>query len=151
MKITKQPLLKPLTKEERELLLPILIKMLETKSSKENPLVSDVIVKWFNNNKDKTNWTNNFSKQRFMKLINHLRVNCLLPIISDDKGYYVSKDPVEIYQMALSLESRIMSIKAAADGLRYMGDELKGLVNKKKIEVDVLGFEWDYTEKKVLK
>ncbi len=147
MKLTKQPLLKPLTKEEKELLLPILVKMLKQKSSKENPLVSDKIVKWFNNNPEITKWTAKFSKQRLMKLINYLRVNCLLPIISDDKGYYITTDAAEVYQMALSLESRIMSIKAAADGMRYMADELKGLVAKKEIETDVFGFDWDYTKK----
>lgn len=128
---------KELTIEEKNIILPVLLKALK-KSTYLNPIHAPKLVDWFNYKKGVgplTKMKSNFSEQRLRKLVNYIRNNGILPVISGPTGYYVSTDPSEIISMAKSMEDRADSIRAAAKGLRNLATEIKN-------EVDDLGFNW---------
>lgn len=134
--------LKPLTLEEKDIILPILIKLLKLKTSPESPIVSDKIIKFMNDKKETIGFKCNFSNQRLMKLINYIRSFGLLPIISGSNGYYVSDRKDEIVSMIESLESRIDSIRAAQQGLKNILVELTEANKLREFERDVFGIDW---------
>jgi hypothetical protein len=86
-----------LTTEEKDIVLPTLLKALK-KGTEDKPLVSDRIVKWFNENKQQIGMKSAFTASRLRKLTNYCRTNGIAPIIANSKGYYISnkkKDLVE--------------------------------------------------------
>jgi hypothetical protein len=142
MKIKKvKPLLKPLTDEERTILLPLLIKFFNEKTSKSFPVIGDEIIRRFNDKKDQIGFKNAFNNSRFMKLTNYIRSQKLLKLASCSKGYYVSYEPDVLEECALSLENRCQSILAAARGLRDMAAEMRHEASM--LERCPLGFSWD--------
>lgn len=59
---------------------------------------------------------------RLRKLVNHIRVNGLLPVIATSEGYFVSYDRDVIEKQIKSLYERASSIKSCADGLtKFIG------------------------------
>jgi hypothetical protein len=52
------------------------------------------------------------------KLVNHIRVKGILPIIATSQGYYVSYDKQDILDQINSLTQRANSILNSANGLR---------------------------------
>lgn len=128
-----------LTKEETNIILPVVMRMLRTKSSKNNPLYGQRIVDFLNLKKDEIGFRNPMTDTKLRKCINYLRTNGLMPIIADDNGYYVSNDPTVIRDMAASLRRRTAAIEAAASGLEDLAntldprpkkDELKEYIKK---------------------
>jgi hypothetical protein len=110
--------LKALTKEEQDIFLPKLIKLL-LRTNKNKTLMATDIVKIIN--EQKGNWGDNlpaFQQSRLRKLINHIRINELLPIISGYTGYYVSYKKIDILEFVVSQEQRAESIIAAAEGMK---------------------------------
>jgi hypothetical protein len=95
-----------------------------SKRSKNNPVTALEIVCGVNAN---IPLTQKFSDRRLRKIINHYRVNGILPIISTSKGYYVSYDENEIEGMIISLTQRANSILEACYGMQRI---LKETSNK---------------------
>lgn len=127
-----------ITTEEKDLILPLLIKALK-KGTEEHPIVSDRIVKWFNDNKEKIGMTSNFTAARLRKLSNYCRTFAIAPVIANSKGYYISNKKKDLLELKMSLISRIESLQASVKGIDNMMKELD-LV---EVEVDLLGFEWE--------
>jgi hypothetical protein len=140
-KQSAKPLLKPLTDEERTILLPLLIKFFNEKTSKAFPVVGQDIIKRFNDKKEQIGFKSAFNNSRFMKLTHYIRAQKLLKLVANSKGYYVSYEPDVLEECALSLENRCQSILAAAKGLRDMAAEMRHELSMK--EVCPLGFTWD--------
>ena len=136
-----KPLLKPLTDEERIVLLPCLQRFFLEKTSKSFPVTGKEIIRRFNDKKDQIGFKAAFNNARFMKLTNYIRAQRLLKLASCSKGYYVSYEPDILEECALSLENRCESILAAARGLRDMAAEMRHEMSM--IETCPLGFTWD--------
>lgn len=83
--------------------------------TKENPVKASTIVEGVNNT---YKLEKKFNDVRLRKIINFYRVNGILPIISNSKGYFVSYDIQDINFMVESLEQRAFSIFNSANGLR---------------------------------
>lgn len=130
--------LEKLSSEEKDIVLPMLLKALK-RGTEEQPLVSDKIVKWFNNNKDRIGMKSSFTSTRLRKLTNYCRTNAIAPIIANSKGYYISNKKKDLVELKMSLISRIESLQAVVKGIDDMMTEL----NLVETEVDVLGFEWE--------
>ena len=113
-----------LTKEELNIILPVIMRLLRTKSTKNNPLYGARIVDFLNLKKEDIGFKNAMTESKLRKCINYIRTNGLLPIIADDNGYYVSNDPIVIRDMAASLRRRTASINAAASGLEDLANKL---------------------------
>jgi len=108
----------PLTEDELTVL-PYLIAGLEKRTSK-NPIRSPEIVKGLNANLDKYPIKKKKFKitgTRLRKMINHLRINSICPVMATSDGYFTSTDPEEIERNIRSLKDRARAILAAADGL----------------------------------
>jgi hypothetical protein len=136
-----KPLLKPLTDEERIVLLPLLMKFFLEKTSKSFPVTGKEIIRRFNDKKEQIGFKAAFNNSRFMKLTNYIRAQRLLKLVTGSKGYYVSYEPDVLEECALSLENRCQSILAAARGLRDMAAEMR--YEMSMIETCPLGFSWD--------
>lgn len=122
MKKRLEPQLKPLTHEEK-LLLPHLEKILLS-ANKLRPILNDDILyelnKVVSKLKDEGHDIKPVSSSRLRKMINNMRVNSTLPIISNSKGYFVSYDNADIAEMIVSLKWRSAAILEAAYGLQYI-------------------------------
>jgi hypothetical protein len=127
-----------LTTEEKDIVLPMLLNALK-KGTEDQPLVSDRIVKWFNDNKQQIGMKTNFTSSRLRKLTNYCRTNGIAPIIANSKGYYISNKKKDLVELKLSIISRIESLQAVVKGIDDMMNEL----NLIEVEVDCLGFEWE--------
>lgn len=136
-----KPLLDPLTQEERIVLLPLLIKFFNEKTSEKQPVTSKDIIRRFNDKKSQIGFKRAFNNPRLMKLTNYIRTQKMLKLVSCGKGYYLSHEPDVLEECALSLENRCASILAAAKGLRDMAAEIRHEASM--IESCPLGFTWD--------
>lgn len=140
-KQTKKPLLDKLNSDDINILIPLLVKMFKAKSSKDNVLQTRKITTFFTEKKQQLQFSGAFTSQRLQKLVNYIRVNSILPIISSNNGYFYSEDKEDIMEMILNFEGRINAMKAAAEGLRYIVTEQK-LKDAKKVETCALGLDW---------
>lgn len=113
-----------LTKEEKNIILPVVMRLLREKSTRNNPVYGKRIVDWLNFKKEEIGFTSAMTETRLRKCINYIRTNGLLPVIADDNGYYVTNDPIVIREMAQSLRRRVASINAAAGGLEELANRL---------------------------
>lgn len=113
-----------MTKEEMNIILPVVMRLLREKSTPSNQLYGKRIVDWLNYKQEQIGFTSAMSEIRLRKCINYIRTNGLLPVIADDNGYYVTNDPIVIREMAESLRRRVASINAAASGLDSLADAI---------------------------
>lgn len=122
MKTNRKPQLRTLTTDEK-LLLPYLEKAL-LRTNKTKPKFNDELADDLNRVVERIKETGidmpKINGARLRKMINYMRCNSQLPIISTSKGYYVSYDVEEIGAMIISLSQRAEAIEAAANGLRYI-------------------------------
>ena len=88
-----KPLLKPLTQEEKVVLLPLLIRFFNEKTSETKHATAPEIMRRFNDKKTQIGFKCAFNKARFMKLTNYIRSQKMLKLVSCGTGYYVSFDP----------------------------------------------------------
>lgn len=109
--------LKPLTNDEKNILLPKIIMLLK-KTNKTNTMYAEDFISIVRNNSEEWGYKSNFSQSRLRKLINHIRLNGILPVISGKHGYYISHEKEEIHAMIKSLEERAESILSGAKGLK---------------------------------
>jgi hypothetical protein len=126
-----------LTKEELNIILPMVMRLLREKSTKNNPLYGARIVDWLNYKREDIGFNSPMTESKLRKCINYIRTNGLLPVIADDNGYYITNDPIVIRDMAASLRRRTASINAAAGGLEELArridpkeDSITQYVNK---------------------
>ena len=95
-------------------LIPMFVRRLEKKIGVENAVTSTHVVRMFKEHGLK------MSAPRFRKIINHIRINGLVPmLIASSKGYYVAKDKAEVKEYLDSLKQRINSITRVYDALEY--------------------------------
>jgi hypothetical protein len=137
MKTNRKPQTRTLTSDER-LLLPYLEKFL-LRTNKTKPKFNDELTDELNGvveriKEETTIEIVKINGARLRKMINHMRCNSTLPIISTSKGYYVSYEVEDINEMIISLSQRAEAIEAAANGLRYI------MVQKKL--TDTLGYDF---------
>ena len=97
-------------------LLEPLKKGLNTKT-KDNPIKAPQIIKAMDAYSNKHGLIY-LSEPRLRKLISHIRVNGIIPVIATSKGYYVSYDKQEILDQITSLTQRANSILDSANGLK---------------------------------
>jgi len=98
-----------------------IIKFFKSKT-KDNPVKSIQIVTGVNKH---YRLKKRFTDVRLRKIINYYRVNSILPIMSNQNGYYVSYEEEEIDQMVESLSQRAGSILDCAIGLQRIKMNLK--------------------------
>ena len=123
----QKPQLNAIKDYERDIILPNLITLLETKTSTHNRLNGQRIVDWFMRKKELGQLEfNTFNTTRLHKLINYIRSQELLPVCASKNGYWVSRDPQEIADTANSLQGRINAIQAAIKGMRNQDGGLGG-------------------------
>ena len=97
----------PLTDHEREVLLPLFIAGLSRHVGKENPVTSAEIIAAMGERGHKV------SGGRVRKVINHIRIHALLPmVLADTNGYWVSDDMAEVALYVRSLKDREDAIRA---------------------------------------
>jgi len=136
MRTNRKAQLRALTVDEK-LLLPYLERAL-LKTSETKLKLSDELITELNKSVDKIKLVGvdirYVNGAMLRKMINHMRCNSTLPIISTSKGYYVSYEIEDINEMIISLTERAKSIEAAAEGLKY-------IINQKKL-IDKLGDEF---------
>ena len=134
--------LKPLSDEDKNVILPLVIKVLmRTSDNPTTHLHSDRIVKFINSKRDSGSiiTKNPMSDVKLRKIVNWIRMWGLLPLMSGPTGYWITSDDKAITDMIASLESRIASMKSAIEGL-------KGIQTEKKLaqkNICPLGLEWN--------
>ena len=109
----------PLTEYEQYVLLPIMVKCLERKYGKENAVTNAIMCSKLSERGYKV------GEARIRKIINHIRVNSLIPcLMATSAGYYISKNAVEIRDYIASLKGREEAICAVRIALENQLKEL---------------------------
>lgn len=105
----------PLTHDE-ELLCEVVLSGLVLRS-KENPVNGKEICSKINARLSKYGTKCKMTEPRLRKIINHIRVNGIAPVMATSNGYFISYDPATIADQIKSLRDRATGIFAAASGL----------------------------------
>lgn len=102
----------PLTDYERETLLPVLVAGLKVKIGKENAVTNKHIVTMLQKVRYK------ISDTRVRKLINHIRINDLVPaLIATSDGYYIAQTEAELLEYEESLKGREDAIRTVRQSI----------------------------------
>lgn len=111
----------PLSEMELRLI-PVFINSLLKHIGKDNAVTSSDITKGLRNNGYGV-----VTGPRIRKIINHIRINNLVPcLVSCSKGYYISNDAKELEDYIESLKERCSAIMAVAEALQ--GQKVQYLV-----------------------
>lgn len=104
---------KPLSEYERDTLTPIIVRGLSMKIGKERAIKNSEICA-------KMRMAGyRIDNARLRKVINHIRVNALLPgVIATSEGYYIATTKTEMADYIASLESRESAIHEVSVALR---------------------------------
>lgn len=104
---------KPLSEYERDTLTPIIVRGLSMKIGKERAIKNSEICA-------KMRMAGyRIDNARLRKVINHIRVNALLPgVIATSDGYYIATTKTEMADYIASLESRESAIHEVSVALR---------------------------------
>lgn len=110
----------PLTDYEREKLLPAFIISFHYRQGLAKAITNREIIEKMAPRFDQPG--SKLTDARVRKIINHIRVNNLMPgLVASSKGYYVSNDPKEVQDYIDSLSGRIISISAVRSSMiRYL-------------------------------
>ncbi len=136
----RKPLLKELTQEEHDIVLPMLLRLLRSKTNDREHITCERICNWFNLKKDEIGFKRAFNLQRLMKLTNYIRTQGLAPLCSGNDGYYITYNKEVIAETILSLKQRIEAQQAAITGLEHMlVDIISDEARQAIIEKDVFG------------
>lgn len=113
-----------ITYQMRNWVKPEIIQLLKTSDKVQS---SKDICEYINSKKDELQLEKPLTPGDVRLLINEIRSLCEAPICATSKGYFFSYKQEDLFNSARSLEHRLESIKAAADGLRKMlGGQFKG-------------------------
>jgi hypothetical protein len=105
---------KELTENERDFILPILVKVIRART-KDNPISNPVIVK---NLQDKFNIKT--SEPRIRKIIACIRTTGLIVrLVGTSKGYHSTNDRQEILDYIETMEQRKSAISLVIDQMHY--------------------------------
>lgn len=88
-----------------------------SKFSKGNPVKSNKVLDYVNNNPNYT-MKKKLSGARLRKLCNFIRSNSIAPLIATSNGYYISYDKTEIENEIKSMTERASAIMNASNGLQ---------------------------------
>jgi hypothetical protein len=95
----------PLSEYEKNVLLPLLIRGLETKKGNKNAVTNKHIVSALKP-------TYNLNEARVRKIINHIRTNDLIPgLIATSEGYFIAETESELLEYEESLKGREDAIR----------------------------------------
>lgn len=95
----------PLTDYETGVLLPLLVKGLQTKLGRENAVTNKHIV-------NALKGTCKLNEARVRKIINHIRTNDLVPgLIATSEGYFIATTEAELLEYEESLKGREDAIR----------------------------------------
>lgn len=98
---------------EERVLLPVIIAGLKVKHGVSMAVKNEYICHVLTNKGYK-----NVTPARVRKIINHIRLNRLIPgLVASSKGYWVEKDPVRLRVYINSLNDRCRAIEAVAKAL----------------------------------
>ena len=104
---------KPLSEYERDTLTPIIVRGLSIKIGKERAIKNSEICAKMRLQGYR------IDNARLRKVINHIRVNALLPgVIATSEGYYIATTKEEMADYIASLESRESAIHEVSVALR---------------------------------
>lgn len=84
--------------------------------TKENPIKAPEIIRSMKSKGYK------ITEPRLRKIVNHIRVNGIIPLIATSNGYFVTYDKEEIKKQVKSLKQRARSINEAARGMEKWAD-----------------------------
>lgn len=98
-----------LTPYELECILPDVFEILK---EQKKPITAKKLLQVINDGKKYS-----LNDVRFRKMVNYIRSNSILPIISTHRGYFVSYDEKELSNQIKSLYQRSNSIQDSAFGL----------------------------------
>ena len=106
---------KELTENERDFILPVLVKVLRARTTKERVITNKQIVE---NLEEKLNLIT--SEPRVRKMINVIRMTGLvIGLIATGKGYYCTKSEEALKVYIESLEQRISSMESLKEQMHY--------------------------------
>lgn len=95
----------PLTEHEIGVLLPLLVKGLQTKLGRENAVTNKHIV-------NALKGAYKLNEARVRKIINHIRTNDLVPgLIATSEGYFIATTEAELLEYEESLKGREDAIR----------------------------------------
>lgn len=101
-----------LTDDERKLL-QAFVNGLKSKRGKQNAVSNKTIRQKFEDN-----WKMKIPDARVRKLINHIRINDLVPLLcSTSKGYFVAQSNEEVNDYLTGLKQRISAQQAVHDAI----------------------------------
>ncbi|MDR1652892.1 MAG: hypothetical protein LBS01_04470 [Prevotellaceae bacterium] len=96
----------PLTDYEKNVLLPLFIRGLETKKGHENAVTNKYIISVMSKNYE-------VSEARVRKIINHIRTHDNIPgLIATSNGYFIANTEAELLEYEESLKGREDAIRA---------------------------------------
>ena len=109
----------PLTDYEEQTLLPIMVRCLSLKRGKDNAVTNTYICSRLKDRGHKV------SGARIRKLINHIRINGLVPrLIATSDGYYIATDNREMESYIDSLRGREEAIRAVREAMERQTNQL---------------------------
>ena len=105
---------------ERTVLLPVMVKCLERKIGKENAVTNAYMC-------DRMNESGyDIGEARVRKIINHIRINGLVPcLMASSYGYYVTNNAEELRAYIISLKGREEAIRAVRIAVEEQLEELQ--------------------------
>lgn len=113
-----------LTDYESKVLLPYIVKVLETKIGSKNQITSTELIKQMKLGSFK------IDPARFRKIINHIRINNVINnLVATGNGYHRATTESECRRFIESLDQRINSIIVVRDAMKYQLE--MSLKNKK--------------------
>lgn len=118
-------ILQAITTEQKEIILPALIKLLVKNTNDSKYLTSEKIIHWFSKHQDKIGFKISFTKQTLMKLTNYIRMNNMLALHSSNKGYCVTSSPEKIQETIDEFQGRIESHIAMMNALKKTKADLE--------------------------
>ena len=96
----------PLTDYEHNVLLPVILRGLETKKGRATAVTNKYIVSALKGNYK-------LNEARIRKIINHIRTNDLIPgLIATSEGYFIAETESELLEYEESLKGREDAIRA---------------------------------------
>lgn len=101
----------PLSAYEKDILLPILVSGLQARKGRENAVTNKQIVKALSP-------AHKISDTRVRKIINHIRINDLVPaLIATSEGYYIAQTETELIEYEDSLKGREEAIRTVRQSI----------------------------------
>lgn len=105
---------KPLTDNEREVFLPLIIEGIRVRHGKENAITNKEIVSRLRERRGVK-----MSEARVRKIVNHIRCNDLVPcLIATSDGYYIAETEQELLDYEESLAGREDAIREVRLSIR---------------------------------